>query len=112
MLSVDELLAVKHLVKEIALPDRGGTVCVRALLAIEQLRLDVLLKAAKDDAEQQIALQCAAYLCAPDGTLILSADQAKRLVSSLTARDLAVILRAGTDMSRVDDKGIEDASKN
>ena len=112
MLSAEELLTVRYTIKEVSLPDRNGVVCVRALLAIEQLRLDVLLKAAQEDAEQQIALQCAAYLCTAEGGSFVSNEQAKQLVSTLTAKDVSAILRAGTELNRMDDARIEATAKN
>lgn len=111
-LTLDDLLKPNRIVREVRLKDRGGSVYVRALTAGEALAYHERIKAAGEDSRTLTAHQIAAYLGTADGSSMVTLDQAVVLVDALSQRDAAAILRAGTELNRLDDDAIEAAAKN
>lgn len=111
-LTVDQLLASRPFVREVALKDREGGVLVRPLPAGEALIFHNSLKAAGEDSKALVVLQLVAYLSNADGSALVNAEQAAQLVDVLSQRDIAAILSAGAEVNRIDDKAVEDAAKN
>ncbi len=102
----------RRVVKEVRLRHFVGKRYVRALFAIEGLKLDAVLKAHEGDAQKLIAAQLAFYLSNADGSDVATIENADSLLSEYSVTDTARILRAGLALNRLDDDAVEDAAKN
>ncbi len=112
MLTLNDLLTPHAAVREVPLKDRPGSVYVRALPAIEALNLFGSVKTSGDDSPRLTAIQVAAYLCDASGVPLGTIEQCLSMLATLSQRDVSAILRAGTEMNRIDGNAIEGAAKN
>lgn len=104
-------------VREVATPKRGGSVWVRELLGYEALRLRDSIVAVTDTASvdgqaRVLAVQLAAFLCDESGATLCDVDQALTVVAAWYPPDILAVIKAGLDLNRTDEAGVEAAEKN
>lgn len=101
-LTRDLLLASDREVKEVQVPEWGGTVYVRSLTLAELLALEEQVGAVQDDGPLAIAYQLAAFICDASGEPLFTVADVPALVAKRGTAATRIV-KAGTEMNRVFD---------
>lgn len=101
-------------VEPVDLPAFGGNVYVRKLTVLEQTRYEAEAGTLdKDDTKGFTAVALAFWLCTEDGSDFITVAEALQHVGSLSAPEVAAIIKAGTAINRgIAPAAVEALAKN